>query len=307
MSLYNIVNASRLVAGQPEDVGDVLANLQAIQGVLNGGIDDINVRSTAAIQASKLAGYPSDAKKFLKGDGSWGGTVALGAPTQILNGTVSYVAPTGANFLEVECIGAGGGGAGNASTSAGSNTLSCAQAGGGGGYAFKRVISNIGTHTVVVGAGGTAGTSGGTAGGAGGTTAFQDTTAAVVCQASGGSGGATAGLIATGSAAIMSNAGGTGMQGGTAAGVGTVGDWLIAGGQGWCIRLSASSGASFGGAAPFGGDVSMSNMATASTGNFQAGGSNSYGGGGTGGLCTSTTAVAGAAGANGCIRVKAYA
>jgi hypothetical protein len=71
MGFYNIVNAPSLVAGQPEDIAQVLANFQAIQAVLNGGIDDVNVRSTAAINPSKFLGYPSDPTQALFGDGLW--------------------------------------------------------------------------------------------------------------------------------------------------------------------------------------------------------------------------------------------
>jgi hypothetical protein len=60
MGAYNIVNPSNLIAGQPEDVSVVLANLQAIQAVLNGGIDNSNLSVTANIALSKLLGYPSD-------------------------------------------------------------------------------------------------------------------------------------------------------------------------------------------------------------------------------------------------------
>jgi hypothetical protein len=71
MGSYNIVNQANLQSGQPEDVSVVLANLQAIQAVLNGGIDNSNINAAAAILASKLAGYPTDATKVLKGDGTW--------------------------------------------------------------------------------------------------------------------------------------------------------------------------------------------------------------------------------------------
>lgn len=71
MSLYNIVNPTSLVAGQPEDISQVLANFQAIQTILNGGIDDANIRPTAAINPSKLLGYPADPRKFLRGDSQW--------------------------------------------------------------------------------------------------------------------------------------------------------------------------------------------------------------------------------------------
>src|SRR4051794_37837550 len=55
MGAYNIVNVAALAAGQPENVGDVLANLQAIQAILNGGIDNFNVSAAAGIAYSKLA------------------------------------------------------------------------------------------------------------------------------------------------------------------------------------------------------------------------------------------------------------
>jgi microcystin-dependent protein len=54
MGAYNIVGASTLVAGQPEDVSQVLANFQAIAGVINGGIDNTNIAVNANIDASKL-------------------------------------------------------------------------------------------------------------------------------------------------------------------------------------------------------------------------------------------------------------
>jgi len=71
MTAYNVISPASLVAGQPEDISVILANLQAIQGVLNGGIDNANINGAAAISASKLAGYPSDLLKYLRGDGSW--------------------------------------------------------------------------------------------------------------------------------------------------------------------------------------------------------------------------------------------
>jgi hypothetical protein len=71
MSLYNIVGSASLAAGQPEDVSQVVANLQAIQTILNGGIDDVNVRSTAAILLSKL-NIPANINQVARGDGSWG-------------------------------------------------------------------------------------------------------------------------------------------------------------------------------------------------------------------------------------------
>lgn len=71
LTTYNIVSPGALVAGQPEDISVVLANFQAIATILNGGIDNANINAAAAIALSKLAGYPSDATKFARGDGSW--------------------------------------------------------------------------------------------------------------------------------------------------------------------------------------------------------------------------------------------
>jgi hypothetical protein len=93
MSLYNIVSPASLVPGQPEDVSQVLANFQAIQAVLNGGIDDVNIRSTAAIAPSKLAGYPSDVTKVLRGDGSWLGPM----PNRITSSAISGGPPSSPN------------------------------------------------------------------------------------------------------------------------------------------------------------------------------------------------------------------
>ena len=71
MTAYNVISPGSLQAGQPEDISVILANLQAIQGVLNGGVDDANINAAAALAISKLAGYPSDGQKLLKGDGTW--------------------------------------------------------------------------------------------------------------------------------------------------------------------------------------------------------------------------------------------
>jgi hypothetical protein len=72
LTQYNIVSGASLVAGQPEDISIVLANLQAIASVLNGNLDNANLHANAAIVPSKLQGYPSDATKALLGDGNWG-------------------------------------------------------------------------------------------------------------------------------------------------------------------------------------------------------------------------------------------
>jgi len=97
MGQYNIVNAPSMVAGQPEDISQVLANFQAIQTILNGGIDDSNIRATAAINPSKLLGYPSDSTKALFGNGQWKAALDLtNAGVQVLAGSISTGPPSNA-------------------------------------------------------------------------------------------------------------------------------------------------------------------------------------------------------------------
>jgi len=164
MGLYNIVGASSLVAGQPEDVGQVLANYQAIQAVLNGGIDDINIRASAAISASKLNAYPNDQTKYLAGDGIWRvpGTAPTRTPgTHIFTASGTFTTPANARAILVECLGGGGTG-GQAQT--GSQAYWAVGAGGwGGDYAVSLIQSPAASYGVIVGAGGVAIPSGGTA------------------------------------------------------------------------------------------------------------------------------------------------
>jgi len=123
MGTYNIVNPAALVAGQPEDISVLLANLQAIQSVLNGGVDNSNIAAAAAIVASKIAGYPSDATKYLRGDGTWGivpppvatgiGGVVSGANTDLpaATGAVNYwtISTGGGSLRSIRAPTAGGG------------------------------------------------------------------------------------------------------------------------------------------------------------------------------------------------------
>ena len=116
MSLYNIVNPASMVAGQPEDVSQVLANFQAIQAVLNGGIDDSNINATGAISPSKLAGYPNDATKALFGNGTWKAALDLtNNGLQVMaNGGSFSTGPVLGGFTGSQTIGTllNGGGAG---------------------------------------------------------------------------------------------------------------------------------------------------------------------------------------------------
>lgn len=54
MTLYTVVNPSTLIAGQPEDVSQVLANFQAIANILNGNVDNSNLNPAANIAPSKI-------------------------------------------------------------------------------------------------------------------------------------------------------------------------------------------------------------------------------------------------------------
>jgi hypothetical protein len=88
MGAYNVISPSAMAAGQPEDISVVLANLQAIATVLNGGIDNSNINVAAGIVASKLNGYPADSSKVLLGDGTWSTLVTgPGAPVTALPGS----------------------------------------------------------------------------------------------------------------------------------------------------------------------------------------------------------------------------
>ncbi len=98
MTLVTLPYRTQLAAGQPEDVGQVLANFDAILSVLNGDIRNDNLAAAAAITASKLSGYPADASKALRGDGTWASTgTGVTELTYVENNTdVSITAVTAA-------------------------------------------------------------------------------------------------------------------------------------------------------------------------------------------------------------------
>jgi hypothetical protein len=216
--------------------------------------------------------------------GSLGGVV-----TRILNPTTSYTAPTNATCVNAEAVGSGGGGGGTPVCSSGQ---SAAAAGGGGGSAgIKNLTTNIGTHTVGVGAGGS-GVSNST-GQTGGSTTFKDTTSVTVAIGGGGIGG-TVGVIDA-----PSGPGGSGDTSPT-------GDFQMAGQPG-CFGISNVSlptnfVSGMGGAAGNGtaGGASRNNTGVGFVGNTGGGG----GGGAAGGA--SAAVQTGGAGGNGVINVTAY-
>jgi hypothetical protein len=258
MSLYNIVNPASLVPGQPEDVSQVLANFQAIQAVLNGGIDDVNVRSTAAIQASKFAGYPNNQALALRGDGSWGRV----SPTQQIfttAGSGTYTTPAGVKAVIFEAIGGGGAGGGCPATSAGN--YSAGGGGAGGSYTMKLVQTPVGTYAYVVGAGGVGvlNATGGTGG---------DTTIAGMAAKGGTGGGQTSQSVPN------SWLGGFGVPQNP-----TGGDLNLLGSPGmYGSSLSNYAMGGIGGTAARGGSGGMQNLAVSADGN--PGGA--FGGGGSG-------------------------
>lgn len=71
MTLVTLPYRSQLAAGQAEDIGMVLSDFDAILSVLNGDLRNDNFSASAALAASKLAGYPADANKWLNGLGGW--------------------------------------------------------------------------------------------------------------------------------------------------------------------------------------------------------------------------------------------
>lgn len=212
--------------------------------------------------------------------------------TEIYQGTTSFTPATGVRALYIECIGAGGAGGGAATSSA---TCSCGAGGGGGAYSVTWSTTNVsGTHTVSVGAGGTAGVAG-AAGNAGGDTDFKDTAGTSICTAKGGSGGTVLAAAAT-LLTLKGVAGGTSSAG--------VGDIKLDGRpSSYAIRLSGSvASGSNGGDSPLGGGGGLGANATLSVG----GAGLTYGAGG-GGSMTATTAQVGGVGFNGLIRVWEFA
>jgi hypothetical protein len=89
MGAFNVINRASMAGGLPENVGDVVANFDALATLLNGNLDDFNVKVAAGIAISKLAGYPADATKLLAGDASWKQIASIISHTQITANVVS--------------------------------------------------------------------------------------------------------------------------------------------------------------------------------------------------------------------------
>lgn len=210
--------------------------------------------------------------------------------SEVNTGTVTFVPDATAQFLFVECIGAGGSGGGvaTAATNAGA-------AGGGGSGAYSCIFITgplKASYTVSVGSGGAAPAAGANPGNSGADTTFDSPS---VCTAKGGSGGG-ADTVAAGP-----RVGGAGAAGGLASG--GLGDSVFDGNAGsYGMALAAAQAVSGrGGSGPFGGGP----LSAIAQGNGPAG--VKFGSGGSGGCILSGGAsVAGGAGANGLIRIWQY-
>ncbi|MBP8034180.1 MAG: hypothetical protein KAZ71_06250, partial [Bacteroidia bacterium] len=149
-------------------------------------------------------------------------------------GTTSWTVPACVTSITVQAFGGGGGGGGAIAIvrNSGAGTEACSGAGGGGGGGYTSMVIAVTpgqVYNIVVGAGGTAGTSGAgtwsgistfpTSGGTGGTSSFTGPGATL--NANGGNGGVFAAGYNTNTSAIDLNTVGAGGSGGVGSG-GTV-------------------------------------------------------------------------------------
>lgn len=98
MTIVTLPYRTELSAGQPEDVGMVLADMDAILAVLNGDIRNDNIHAAAAIAPTKLA-LPGGVVTYLRADGTFA-TPAGGAEADAAylssSGLVNVTATTAA-------------------------------------------------------------------------------------------------------------------------------------------------------------------------------------------------------------------
>lgn len=204
-------------------------------------------------------------------------------------GTFSYTPGPSAVVVHVIVVGGGGGSAGVPST--GGAQVSAAGGGGGGAVAqsiFTSVQSLVGT-SVVVGAGGTAGSAGLNNGGNGGASGFGALTAA---------GGFGAVATAAGAAPLIAGGGGPGVSAG--------GNLVSLQGQGGSYGLVVASGAGLGGQGGANG-LGWPGVPGNSSGNPGIAGANAGTGGSGGCQANSGGALAGAAGKQGIVMIFEYA
>lgn len=203
---------------------------------------------------------------------------------QVFAGSGTFTRPAGAIISKVSLVGAGGGGGGASTTTAGQCSIGAGGAGGGYSEMWLNAATIGSSVSVTIGSGGAGGLAGNNAGGTGGTTSFG-----AFCSATGGTGGQ--GMIAT---TLTINSGGTG-------GIGSGGHLNLEGKDGSRGRVTNGGGNGFVADCGMGGDCNMgwgADSPAASVGGAGLTGQN-YGGGGSGALTNSGSAVAGGAGAPG--------
>lgn len=210
--------------------------------------------------------------------------------TFIASGT--YTPTTGMAYAIIEGV-AGGGGGGGSDGIDGSHTIG-GSGGGGGGYSLKRVTAaDIGaSKAVIIGAGGTGGTSVPSNGNAGG-----DTSVGVLCIAKGGIGGLLGSNVA--------------MKPGAAGGVAGTGDITIPGGSGgagfWLTTGYTAANQGGNAARGFGAGGTAGAATDFAAGAVTGAAGSNYGGGGGGGLSVlSANNAAGGAGAAGLAVITEY-
>lgn len=202
-------------------------------------------------------------------------------------GTYTYTpTSTAVRLVEGEVQAGGGGGGGTIAPASGQ--VSIGQSGGGGAYLRKVLTSGFAGATVVVGAGGAAGTTPGGAGGNGGLSAFAG------ISAGGGTGGG-------GGTAVSTFPGeGTGVSGGATP---TGGDFNKPGGY----SLPPTFFSAGGGVAGQAGHSHMGFSGAAYGSNQPGGPGQGFGAGGTGGVAfAGSVAEPGGAGAGGCVIIKEF-
>jgi len=237
-------------------------------------------------------------------------SIANSQTTYTTAGTYSYIVPAGVTSVTIYTIGAGGGSGGCLTN------LSHQAAGGGGGGASTQntfTVTPGQTLTVIVGAGGTAGTALGTSGGTGGTSSVTGTGVSITAVGGGGGGGVIAsggagtagagGSTGTGYSVLYAGGAGTlGVRNGTRAVGGAGGGGAGSGGAGGNGTAGSTGGGGTnstggtGGSGAYGGGTGAG--ASATTGSL-AGVVGNAPGGGAAGAANSTTSVAGALGGNG--------
>lgn len=226
-------------------------------GVLDAGLSQVNYALLTPLNPSVPTTY---AKSGANSDiTSLSGFAAVTVQTFTSDGT--YTKPAGVRNIVVEVQAPGGGGSGAASGDRGNG-------GAGGGYARKNFLASAvaATEAVTVPAGGAGGAAGANVGVAGATASFGS-----LLTATGGAGGVIGGSLG----------------GGSAGGIGSLGDVNVRGGQG--SNTAGSTYGGQGGASHMGGGTSESVGVAGQTGC-------QYGGGGGGGHGSGATARAGGAG-----------